>query len=87
MDTAVRFIDALFVVYILCILVKILFSWFDLPHNRFVTPVRRFLDDVTEPYLRIFRQIIPPIGRFDLSPMVGLLVLFLARTIVNSALA
>ena len=41
-----------------------------------------FLRDVSEPYLRIFRKFIPPIGMFDLSPIVALLVLYFVGQIV-----
>ena len=38
-------------------------------------PVRRFLDQVTEPILRPFRNLIPPVGMFDFSIMVALIVI------------
>ena len=41
-----------------------------------------FLRDVSEPYLRIFRRFIKPIGMFDLSPMIAIFVLYFAEYIV-----
>ena len=38
-------------------------------------PVRRFLDQVTEPILRPFRNMIPPTGMFDFSIMLALIVI------------
>jgi YggT family protein len=38
-------------------------------------PVRRFLNQLAEPILRPFRNILPPVGMFDLSPMVALIVI------------
>jgi len=38
-------------------------------------PVRRFLNQVTEPILRPFRNVLPPMGMFDLSPLVALIVI------------
>lgn len=37
-------------------------------------PVRRFLNQLAEPIVRPFRNIIPPVGMFDLSVMVALIV-------------
>jgi len=45
-----------------------------------------FLRDVSEPYLRIFRRFIPPIGPLDLSPMIALFVLYIVGGIVASAI-
>lgn len=38
-------------------------------------PVRRFLNQLAEPILRPFRNILPPAGMFDLSPMVALIAI------------
>ena len=40
-----------------------------------------------EPYLRIFRRFIPPIGMFDLTPMIAIILLYFVRTIVVNAIA
>jgi uncharacterized protein YggT (Ycf19 family) len=41
-----------------------------------------FLRDVCEPFLRIFRRVLPPLGPLDLSPMVGIIVLNIVGAIV-----
>ena len=46
--------------------------------------VRQFLYDVCEPYLRIFRRFIPPIGPLDLSPIAGIFSLYILERIVNT---
>jgi len=38
-------------------------------------PVRRLLDQLAEPIVRPFRNILPPMGMFDLSPMIALIVI------------
>ncbi len=46
-------------------------------------PVRRFLDQLAEPIVRPFRNILPPMGMFDLSPMIALIVIqILAQILV-----
>jgi uncharacterized protein YggT (Ycf19 family) len=87
-----NYVDALFTVYILLIfvyiLVNLLFSFgLRTPYSRWSDAVLNFLRDVVEPYLRIFRRFIPPIGMFDLSPMVAIIVLYFVRTIVVNAIA
>ena len=54
----------------LVIILHILMSWVQLEPWH---PVRRFLDQLVEPILRPFRNAIPPVGMFDLSPMVALI--------------
>ncbi len=54
----------------LIIILHILMSWVQLEPWH---PVRRFLDPLAEPILRPFRNAIPPVGMFDLSPMVALI--------------
>jgi uncharacterized protein YggT (Ycf19 family) len=56
------------------------------PYSRFVDAVMNFLRDVCEPYLRIFRRFIPPIGMFDLTPMIGIILLLVVETLVVGAI-
>ena len=87
-----NYIDALFTVYILLIFVYILLNLMfsfgvRLPYSRWSDAVLGFLRDVCEPYLRIFRRVIPPLGMMDLSPMIAIIVLYFVRTIVVNAIA
>jgi uncharacterized protein YggT (Ycf19 family) len=52
------------------------------PYSRATDAVLTFLRDVCEPYLRIFRRIIPMVGMLDFSPIVAILVLTLINTVV-----
>lgn len=69
-------------IYILLILTWVVLSWFQLPYSRTLAAVQEFLDQVCRPYLRLFRRL-PPLGPFDLSPILGILVLLFAAVIVN----
>src|SRR6185437_12219086 len=60
-------------------------SWVQLPYNVWIGRVRTFLHDTVEPYLGLFRRLIPPIGAFDLSPIVALIVLQLVYEIMTHA--
>jgi YggT family protein len=73
-------VNVAFRVYVMLLIVRILLSW--IPHNPY-QPVIRFIYEVTEPYLAIFRRIIPPFGAVDLSPIVAFLVLdFIIRPLI-----
>jgi YggT family protein len=71
-------------VYALVIIVYVITSWVHLPYS--LRPVQRFLDEVCEPYLRMWRRILPSFGPLDLSPMVGLFALFVLEGIVARVL-
>jgi uncharacterized protein YggT (Ycf19 family) len=53
-----------------------------MPYSRVGSAVLGFLRDTVEPYLRIFRRFIPPLGPLDLSPIVALFVLQIVANIV-----
>jgi uncharacterized protein YggT (Ycf19 family) len=87
-----NYVGWVFYVYILIIFVYILVQWLLTtgirpPYSRFTDAILTFLRDTSEPYLRLFRRFIPPIGMFDLSPVVGILVLYFLRYIVYHAIA
>jgi YggT family protein len=52
------------------------------PYTRVSDAILTFLRDVCEPYLRIFRRIIPMVGAFDFSPIVAIIVLSLVGNLV-----
>jgi YggT family protein len=75
-----RFVSVFFDVYILLILVWVLTSWIRLPYA--LHRVQRFLDDVCEPYIRLFRRLLPSVGPLDLSPIVAIIVLVLVQRVL-----
>lgn len=78
--TVLTAIDVAFQVYTWLLIGRILLSW--IRHNPY-NPIIRFIYEITEPYLGIFRRIVPPIGALDLSPIVAFLVLdFIIRPLV-----
>ena len=87
MSTVQNFLTALVLVYTILIFVYILMSWVQLPYNVWIGRIRTFLHDTVEPYLGLFRRIIPPIGGLDLSPVVALIVLQLAYRVLTSILS
>jgi YggT family protein len=85
------YVDALFLVYIILIFVRILLSWIPrIPYNPTLSAIINFIHEVTDPYLNVFRRILPPVGgggfALDLSPIIAIFVLFIVRAIVVGAI-
>jgi YggT family protein len=85
------YVQAVFWVYILIIFVYILLNMmFSLglrpPYSRPLNAFLSFLRDVSEPYLRIFRRIIPSAGMFDFSPMVAIIVLYVLQAVIYNVI-
>jgi YggT family protein len=81
------YVSALFLVYLALIFIRILLSWLPrIPYNPYLQAVVGFVNETTNPYLNIFRRVIPPVGgrgfALDLSPILGIIVLMIARGIV-----
>jgi YggT family protein len=86
-----NYVGWVFYVYILIIFLYILVNWLFTagvrpPYSRFTDAVLTFLRDTSEPYLRLFRRFIPPLGMLDLSPIVAIVVLYLLRYVVTQAI-
>jgi YggT family protein len=72
--------------YSLTIFVYVMLSW--LQGVQWATRLRETLEPVCEPYIGLFRRIVPPMGMMDFSPLVALLVLeYLVRPVIMMALA
>ena len=79
-----RFVDVFVGVYILLIFAYIITSWVRLPYSPTLSRIQRFLYDVCDPYLRIFRRVLPPLGPLDLSPIAAVFSLYILERIVNT---
>jgi YggT family protein len=82
------YVSALFIVYVILIFARIVISFVPrMPYRPWLRSVLDFITETTDPYLNFFRRFLPPIGggggfALDLSPMIGLIVLFVAQAIV-----
>jgi uncharacterized protein YggT (Ycf19 family) len=87
-----NYVSALFTVYIILLLVYILLNLvlslgLRMPYSRWSDALMNFLRDVSEPYLRLFRRLIPAIGGFDFTPIIALLVLYFVQAILVNAIS
>jgi YggT family protein len=80
-----QFVDVFIEVYLLAILLYVLASWIRLPYS--LSPAQRFLSNICDPYLRLWRRILPLSGGpFDFSPMAGIFALIILRELINALL-
>jgi YggT family protein len=69
-------------IYIALIIVRILLTWF--PTVGWMQQIASFLSVVTDPYLNLFRNIVPPVGGFDFSTILAVIVLQLVQSALQS---
>ena len=74
-----------FSIYSLLLIARILMTWFQT--QSWAQQVIEFLSPVTDPYLNLFRSIIPPLGGLDLSPMLAFIALTFIQNILIGAIA
>ena len=78
-----KFVKYLFNFYEYSMLAYILTSWFPQIKNNFIV---EFLEAICEPYLKIFRKIIPPFGMLDISPIIAFIGLNIIQRVLISLL-
>jgi YggT family protein len=85
------FVGDLAWVYSITIILYVITSMFftlglRIPYSRWSDAVLTFLRDVSEPLLRLFRRILPSFGGIDLSPILAIIVVLLAGSLLSSAI-
>jgi YggT family protein len=86
-DTIADYVGAVFLVYLILIIVRVLLTWVPrMPYNRALRAVVGSIEEVTDPYLNLFRRFLPPVGgggfAIDLSPILAIILLFIVRSVV-----
>jgi YggT family protein len=81
------YVSTLITVYIVLIFIRILMSYFrSIPYYRWLDVFLRFVTEVTDPWLNLFRRFIPPVrlgpAALDLTPMIAVFVLVIIRVLL-----
>lgn len=77
----IQIIDKLFLIYLIMLFIRIMGSWVpELQQTRFM----HFISFYTDPYLDVFRRLIPPLGMMDFSPIVAFLCLNILEYVAKS---
>lgn len=69
-------------IYSFLLIARVLLTWF--PQIEWYNQPFAALSQITDPYLNLFRNIIPPLGGIDLSPILAFLALNLASGLLAS---
>jgi len=91
-DDVADYVSAIFLVYFILIFIRILLSWIPrMPYYPWLRTTVDFVHQVVDPYLNIFRRLLPPLGvggmGFDLSPILAIVVLSIVWRVVVSLIA
>lgn len=86
-DSIADYVQALVTVYWIILIAYILLGWVQMfggriPYHRVTSAIIGFIREASEPYLRIFRRILPPFGGLDLSPIIAIFVLFIGGNLI-----
>ncbi len=84
MDIILQTVLTFISIYLALLFIRVLLTWF--PNVNWSSQPFSALSQVTDPYLNVFRSIIPPMGGMDFSPMLAFLVLSLLQRTLASAI-
>lgn len=83
MDIILQTILSFVSIYLALLFIRVLLTWF--PNINWYNQPFAALSQITDPYLNVFRSIIPPMGGMDFSPMLAFLALsFLQRALASA---
>jgi YggT family protein len=93
-DDVATYVSALFTVYFILIITRIVLSWIQqfrpLPYNPALRTLIGFVEESVDPYLNVFRRFIPPLrlggAGLDLSPILAIFVLLIVQSLVVNAI-
>lgn len=62
--------------YVVALVARAVFSFFPIEPRSALDTIYHWLWVITEPYVALFRRVIPPVGAFDISYMIAVLVVW-----------
>ena len=72
-------------IYLVLLIIRVLLSWF--PNVDWSNPAFSALSQITDPYLNLFRSIIPPLGGIDFSAILAFILLQFVQSALAGAVA
>jgi YggT family protein len=77
------FVHVFITLYGIVLLAYLVMSWVRLPYSPTLDRIQRFLYDVSVPYLRLFRRLLPMAGPLDFSPILAFITLAVIDQLVT----
>lgn len=77
-------VNGLFNLYFILIIIRIFMSW--IPNIDWDQQPIKFVREITDAYLDVFRRFVPPLGGLDFSPIVALIVLQILQGVIAGAI-
>ena len=77
----IQILSLLLQLFELALLARIILSWF--PNVDRSNPIIQFLFDITEPVLKPIRDMLPPGGMFDFSPLIVFVIIQVLTTVLR----
>jgi YggT family protein len=83
MSLLVSTLAAFLQIYMVLIFIRVLLTWFQTAD--WAVSILTFLSPITDPYLNLFRSLIPPLGGIDFSPWLAIIILQVVQGILSQA--
>ena len=79
----IKLVDVIETFFVWMIIISMILSYVMDPYH----PVRRTIDSILAPLLNPIRRVVPLVGMFDFSPLVLIILLRVASTLIKSFLS
>lgn len=83
MTTLIEVLSMIVTIFLYAIIIRAILSWFVGPNSN-QNPAFSIIQSITEPLLRPARRLIPPVGMFDLSAFIMILLLYSVLIVIRS---
>jgi len=87
MDLAVEVVRLILSVFLLCLFIRVILSYFPISYGTPMSGVQRAVGAVTDPILAPVRRLVPPVnlgggGVLDMSPVIVFVIVFILLSLI-----
>ena len=77
-------VNGIFNMFYVLIILRIFMSW--IPNIDWEQQPIKFVREITDAYLEVFRRFVPPLGGLDFSPIIAIIVLQILQGLITGAI-